>query len=98
MGDTNRVKFFMRKAAGFLLVLLLATLVVISTSSGDETDSSHVVHTDATYGPQITCADCHGTETPPTLSGPSNLPNTNVSATCTSPAGANDGVDDPNIG
>ena len=50
----------MRKAAGFLLVLFLATLVVITTSSGDQTNSSHVVHLSAPYGPQITtCGDCH---------------------------------------
>ncbi|MFC1827864.1 LamG domain-containing protein, partial [Thermodesulfobacteriota bacterium] len=50
----------MRKAAGFLIVLFLATLVVITTSSGDETNSSHVVHLDDPYGPQITtCGDCH---------------------------------------
>ena len=88
----------MRKAAGFLLVLLLATLVVIATSSGDETDSSHVVHLTATYGPQITCADCHGTETPPLLSDGPNLTFTTVCDTCHSPGGAYDGVDDPNIG
>ena len=50
----------MRKTAGFLLILLLATLVVISTSSGDQSDSSHQVHLTATYGPQISvCDDCH---------------------------------------
>ena len=50
----------MRKAAGFILVLFLATLVVITTSSGDDTDWSHVVHLSATYGPQIAaCGNCH---------------------------------------
>jgi cytochrome c553 len=93
----------MRKAAGFLLVLLLATLVVITTSYGavpGDTDSSHLVHLSEPYGPQlgVSCDVCHGTETPPVLSGPSNLTNTTVCNTCHSPDGAYDGVDDANIG
>jgi hypothetical protein len=50
----------MRKTAGFLLVLFLATLVVITTSSGDEFTNSHPTHLEADYGPKIqTCGDCH---------------------------------------
>ena len=40
----------MKRAAAFLLILLLATLVGITTSYGivpGDTDSSHLVHTDA---------------------------------------------------
>ena len=90
----------MRKAAGFLFVLLFATLVVITTSSGDETDDSHVVHLTATYGPQIgsSCDVCHGTETPPLFSDGQNLTSTTVCDTCHSPLGAYDGVDDTTIG
>ena len=88
----------MRKAAGFLLILLLATLVIITTSSGDQSNSSHQVHLTAVYGPQITCADCHGTETPPLFSDGQNLTSTTVCDTCHSPLGAYDGVDDTTIG
>ena len=51
----------MRKVAGFLLFLLLGTLVVITTSFGYEiTTSSHPAHLTAPYGQQIaTCGDCH---------------------------------------
>jgi hypothetical protein len=95
----------MRKAAGFLLVLFLATLVVITTSSGDETDSSHVVHLPtgapyygAPYGPQIAiCEDCHPTDFKGVFTdigeGVANLQYTNVCDICHSPGGAYNGVD-----
>ncbi|MEK6195851.1 MAG: hypothetical protein N2F24_16675, partial [Deltaproteobacteria bacterium] len=97
----------MRKTAGFLLVLLLATLAIITTSSGDETDSSHVAHLTADYGPQLElCIDCHDTAYPPTpayfknldSSGNHTLADTDICDTCHSPGGAYDGVDDPYIG
>jgi hypothetical protein len=92
----------MKRAAGFLLVLLLATLVVISTSSGDETDSSHLVHTDATYGPQITCNTfCHvdpGMTTGGNFLDGNDLATTNECDICHSPDGAYDGVDDTDTG
>ena len=78
----------MRKAAGFLLVLFLATLVVITTSSGDETDSSHVVHLTATYGPQIAiCDDCHPASFVGVFTDAANIDFTNVCDTCHSPGG-----------
>jgi len=81
----------MRKTAGFLLVLLLATLAIITTSSGDETDSSHVAHLTADYGPQLElCIDCHDTADPPTpayfknldSSGNHTLTDTDICDTC----------------
>jgi hypothetical protein len=86
----------MRKTAGFLLVLFLATLVVITNSYGDgDDDSSHVVHLSDPYGPEIpVCDDCH----PIPFFGsfaddpPKNLEYTEVCDPCHSPGGAYDGV------
>ncbi len=92
----------MKRAAGFLLILLLATFVGIATSSGDETDSSHVVHLTAPYGPGITCGtSCHVTDGMTTggqFLDSQNLANTTVCDPCHSPGGAFDGVNDATIG
>jgi len=52
----------MKKTAGFLLVLLLAILAIITTSSGVENDFAHQAHDGtALFGPQpgLSCTDCH---------------------------------------
>ena len=59
--DDSRGGNVMRKTAGFQLVLLLAILAIITTTSGDETDSSHLAHLTAANGPQLdtSCDVCH---------------------------------------
>jgi len=101
MNEGGRI---MRKAAGVLFVFLLATLFVITTSSGDQQDSSHQVHLSADYGPQITCGTsnyCH-TDTGMTAGGQfldgQIFTTTTVCDACHSPLGAYDGVNDANIG
>jgi cytochrome c553 len=56
----------MRKAAGFLLVFLLTSLVaVIATANGDETVISHQAHQTAAHGPLIASCDvCHAVHGP----------------------------------
>jgi hypothetical protein len=92
----------MRKAAGILFVLFFATLVVITTTSGDETDNSHLVHTDYAYGPGITCdTSCH-VSSGMTIGGDFldgyDLTSTNQCDSCHSPGGDYDGVDHATIG
>jgi hypothetical protein len=92
----------MRKTAGFLLVLLLATLAIITTSSGDETDSSssHLAHLTAAYGPQLdtSCDVCHVVPYTGVFIDGQDLANTAVCDPCHSPDGAYDGVNGPYIG
>jgi len=61
MGYGRQKRHIMRKTTGFLLVLLLATITIITSSSANETDNSHVAHLTAAYGPLIgsTCDVCH---------------------------------------
>ena len=84
----------MRKAAGFLLILFLATLVFISTSSGHH-DSSHEAHLTDAYGPKLgaACGNCHPTSYVGVFTDVKNLEYTNVCDPCHSPGGAYDGVD-----
>ena len=88
----------MKKTAGFLLVLLLATLAIITTSSGDETDSSHLVHLTAVYGPLIASCDvCHVESYAGVFTDGQDLANTTVCDSCHSQGGAYDGVNDSYI-
>ena len=89
----------MRKTAGFLIVLLLTTLASITTSSGDETDTSHLAHLTAAFGPLITSCDvCHFVSYSDMYVDGQDFANTTVCDPCHSPGGAYDGVNDPNIG
>ena len=89
----------MRKTVGFLFVLLLATITIITTSSGDETESSHLVHLTAGYGPLIASCDvCHVESYAGEFIDGQDFANTNVCDTCHSPGGAYNGVDDSDIG
>ncbi|KPK36732.1 MAG: hypothetical protein AMK70_01255 [Nitrospira bacterium SG8_35_1] len=89
----------MRKAVGFLFVFLLASLAIITTSSGDETVISHQAHQTAAHGPLVaSCAVCHAVHGPGIFADGQDLANTTVCDPCHSPGGAYDGVNDPNIG
>ena len=79
----------MQKTMGFLIVFFFAQLQL--TIVANATDG-HDAHLNAAYGPQLTCAVCHGTETPPSLSDGQNLASTTVCDTCHSPGGTYDGV------
>jgi len=89
----------MRKKAGFLIVFLLATLTIITTSSGDETDSSHQAHLTAAYGPLVASCDvCHVESYAGMFVDGQDFATTTVCDPCHSPGGAYNGVNDPNIG
>jgi predicted CXXCH cytochrome family protein len=62
------------------------------------TGGSHLTHVGAAKGPDISCPDCHGTQTPPLLADSQSLDSTAVCDDCHSPSGAYDGVNDPDIG
>jgi len=89
----------MRKAAGLLFVFLLTTLAVITSSFGDQTDSSHQAHLTAGNGPHIASCDvCHVESYAGVFIDGQDFANTTVCDTCHSPGGVYDGVDDSNIG
>jgi len=54
---------------------------------------SHPTHTEAEYGPQLACYDCHDTNNYPLLADGQDLANTTVCDTCHSAGGSYNGVD-----
>jgi hypothetical protein len=89
----------MRKMVGFLFVLLLATITIFATLYGNQTDSSHVVHLNADYGPLIASCDvCHVESYAGEFIDGRDFANTIVCDPCHSSGGAYNGVDDPDIG
>ena len=90
---------------GGLVVLLFATLAILTIAAGDETSISHPAHLTAAYGPLLgtSCDTCHDTGNLPYFksgidgNGDSNidLAETDVCDGCHSSDGIYNGVDNP---
>lgn len=65
------------------------------------TQGAHATHIDSTensQGPAISCAECHGDQSPPLLSDGNDILNTSICDECHSKNGSYDGVNDLVIG
>ena len=87
------------KDGGIPTCCFISDITIIATSSGDETDTSHLAHLTAAYGPHLASCDvCHVVPYTGMFVDGQDLANTTVCDPCQSPGGAYDGLNGPYIG